>query len=332
MVRDPEPGETALADPVAATLAGVHRELASLADGALADYIPPLTEADPALFGLSVCSPDGRVWSAGDHDHPFSVQSISKVFAFALALGDLGVEAVLARVGCEPSGESFNAISLEPGTGRPDNPMINAGAIVVCSLVAGSTRGERFARILALMSACAGRDLVVDERVFEAELATADQNRALAYLMRAAGSLTADVEQTLWVYLRQCAVLVTADDLAVMAATLATGGVNPVTGVRVMSSTVARQTLTVMATCGMYDYSGEWMLRVGSPAKSGVAGGVITASPATFGLGLYSPLLDAQGNSLRSVRACELLAERFSWHALAVPGETLPPVQLPRGR
>jgi glutaminase len=319
-------------DPVAATLHDVHRQLAALDDGELANYIPPLLLADPSRFGLTVCSPDGRLWSAGDHAEPFTIQSISKVFAFALALADRGLDAVLERVGCEPSGESFNAISLEAGTGRPDNPMINAGAIVTCSLVAGDSAEERFGRILSLMSACAGRELTVDEGVFAAELETADMNRALGYLMRSAGSLTADVDETLWVYLRQCAVLVTADDLAVMAATLAGGGVNPVTGVRTMSSEVARHVLTVMATCGMYDYSGEWMLRVGSPAKSGVAGGVITASPATFGLGLYSPLLDAQGNSLRSVRACELLAERFSWHALAVPGETLPPVQLPRGR
>ncbi|MDO9590477.1 MAG: glutaminase A, partial [Microcella sp.] len=245
--------------------------------------------------------------------------SISKCFTLALALVDRGLDGVLAHVGVEPSGESFNAVSLEEGTGRPDNPMINAGAIVTCSLVKADSASARFDRILGVLSACAGRELEVDENVFEQEWQTADRNRALAHFMRSAGSLTADVDETLEVYLRQCAVLVTAGDLAVMAATLAAGGVNPISGDRVFSSLVARHVLTIMVTCGMYDASGEWMLRVGSPAKSGVSGGILTASPAQFGLGLYSPLLDERGNSVRAVQACEQLADRFSWHTLALP-------------
>lgn len=299
----------------------VHDQLLPVREGELADYIPPLAEADPDRFGLAVCTPDGAFAAAGDHDLPFTVQSISKCFTLGLALTDRGLDDVLAHVGVEPSGESFNAVSLEEGTGRPDNPMINAGAIVTCALVKAHSATERFERILTVLSACAGRELELDENVYEQEMATADRNRALAHFMRSAGSLTADVDDTLEVYLRQCAVLVTAGDLAVMAATLAAGGRNPISGDRVFSTEVARHVLTIMVTCGMYDASGMWMLRVGSPAKSGVAGGIITASPAQFGLGLYSPLLDEKGNSVRSVRACEQLAERFSWHTLALPDD-----------
>lgn len=316
---------------VGAALQTVHDELLSIDDGELPTYIPPLAEADPARFGLAVCTPDGGFAAAGDHDVAFTVQSIAKCFTLALALTDRGLDGVLSHVGVEPSGESFNAVSLEEGTGRPDNPMINAGAIVTCSLVRASSPTERFDRIRTLLSACAGRELDVDEHVFEQELATADRNRALAHFMRSAGSLTADVDETLEVYLRQCAVLVTAGDLAVMAATLAAGGLNPISGDRVFSSVVARHVLTIMVTCGMYDASGEWMLRVGSPAKSGVSGGIMTASPAQFGLGLYSPLLDEQGNSVRAVRACEQLAEQFSWHALALPEDRRLPAALEDG-
>lgn len=309
-------------------LASLHDELLPVTEGELADYIAPLAQARPDRFGLAVCTPEGGFAAAGEHDEPFTIQSISKVFTMALVLGDRGLEGLLAHVGAEPSGESFNAVSLEEGTGRPDNPMINAGAIVTCSLVEADSPSERFDRILAMMSGCAGRELDVDENVFEHEYATADRNRALGHFMRSAGSLTAEVEPTLEVYLRQCAVLVTASDLAVMAATLASGGVNPFTEQRVMSTEAARHVLTLMATCGMYDASGEWMLRVGSPAKSGVAGGIMTASPAQFGLGLYSPLLDAKGNSVRGVRACHRLSERFSWHAFALPADRQLPAAL----
>lgn len=309
-------------------LATLHDELLPVTDGELADYIPPLAEARPDRFGLAVCTPEGGFAAAGDHDELFTIQSISKVFTMALVLGDRGLEGLLKHVGAEPSGESFNAVSLEEGTGRPDNPMINAGAIVTCSLVKADSPAERFDRILGMMSGCAGRDLEVDENVFALEFATSDRNRALGHFMRSAGSLSADVEPTLEVYLRQCAVLVTASDLAVMAATLAAGGVNPFTDERVMSTEAARHVMTLMATCGMYDASGEWMLRVGSPAKSGVAGGIMTASPAQFGLGLFSPPLDEKGNSVRGVEACHRLAERFSWHAFALPADRQLPAAL----
>ncbi len=313
-------------DPVTAGLQAVLDEVAPRADGELATYIPELADADPGRFGIALVSMEGHVYRAGDSDVPFTIQSVSKPFVYALALHDVGADEILARVGAEPSGEAFNAISLEPDSGRPANPLINAGALLTTSLVEAADGAERFERILGCLSAFAGRPLGVDEDVFGSELATASRNRALAYLMASAGSLTGDVEQTVETYCRQCAVAVTAADLAVMAATLARGGVNPLTGERVVDEDCAVRTLSVMATCGMYDYSGEWLLRVGLPAKSGVAGGLIAASPAEFGIGVFSPRLDERGNTVRGVLVAEEMARRFDLHLMHHPGPTAPVV------
>ncbi len=315
-------------DPITRALEEVRAAFITDRRGEVATYIPQLSATPPDLFGISLASLDGRVYSAGDSDYPFSIQSVSKPFVHALALADHGLEAVLARVGAEPSGEAFNAISLDPGTGRPANPMINAGALVITSLVTGASPEERFARIRSMLEAFAGRELALDEAVYRSEMETADRNRALGFLMRSAGSLTADVEETLDTYVRQCALLVTTRDLAIMAATLVNGGVNPLTGEAVVTSQVASHVLTVMGTCGMYDYSGEWLLRVGLPAKSGVAGAVMAAKPAQFGFGLFSPRLDARGNSVRAVEACQELAERFGLHLLNHPGRVTPATYL----
>ena len=311
--RDPGSGPF---DPIGDMLGRIRAEFVDEHRGDVADYIPQLSTADPTAFGLALAGVSGSVYRSGDADTPFTIQSISKPFVYALALADAGAEEVLARVGVEPSGEAFNAVSLEPGTGRPDNPLINAGAILTSSMVAGSDPAERFGRILDLLSRCAGRELVVDEAVFASEHDTGDRNRALAYLMRSAGSLTMDVDQAVDVYFRQCSVLVTAVDLALMGATLANGGINPRTGAVAMEQEVAERVLTVMATCGMYDFSGEWLFRVGLPAKSGVSGGLVAVSPSQFGIGLYSPRLDARGNSVRGVEASKAISERFSLHLM----------------
>jgi glutaminase len=318
-------------DPLTALLDQVRLRLRDLDDGAPASYIPELGRADPTLFGLSLCALDGQVYGSGDTTTPFTVQSVSKPFVFALALADHGTENVLERVGAEPSGEAFNSIRLDPGTGRPPNPMVNAGAIVTSSLVAGDTHEERFARILEGLGAFAGRPLAVDEAVFASERATGDRNRALAYLMHNAGSLTGDVEEQLGVYFRQCSVLVTCEDLAVMHATLAAGGLNPVTGDRVVAPRHAQHVLAVMATCGMYDASGRWMLQVGMPAKSGVSGGIGVALPGQFGIGVFSPPLEEKGNSVRGIAACHLLSDQFGLHLMraSVPERRpLPPRSL----
>jgi glutaminase len=313
-------------DPITRTLRAIRTELADERGGELADYIPQLAAADPARFGLALVSMEGTVYRAGDAA-PFTVQSVSKPFVYALALADHGLEAVLDRVAAEPSGEPFNAVSIEPGTGRPANPMINAGAILTTSLVTATGPEERFARILAALSAFAGRPLGVDAATYASERETGDRNRALGYLMRAAGSLTEPVDEAVDTYFRQCSVLVTVVDIATMAATLANAGTNPRTGVQVVGEREAAHVLAVMATCGMYDYSGEWLLRAGLPAKSGVSGGVVAASPAQFGIGLFSPLVDDRGNSVRAVRAVQRISQAFDLDLIRHVGLSAPVVR-----
>ncbi|MGW2841724.1 glutaminase A [Streptomyces sp. NPDC001493] len=309
-----------------AALGELRARFAGIRHGEVASYIPELTRADPDAFGLALVSMDGHLYSAGEARTPFTVQSVSKPFVYALALAELGLDEVSAWVSAEPSGEAFNAINLEHGTGRPANAMVNAGALVASSLVPDTPDRPRFERILAFLGRFAGRALDVDEAVYRSESETGDRNRALAYLIRSAGRLPVDPVTATETYFRQCAVRVTAVDLAVMAATLAHGGVNPVTGDRVVTEEVAARVLAVMATCGMYDASGEWLLRVGLPAKSGVSGGLIAAGPARFGLAAYSPPLDAAGTSVRGRSAFAALSERLGLHLMlnpALPGSTV---------
>jgi len=316
-------------DPITALLHDVLEDVRPHDSGAPAGYIPELAAADPALLALAAVGPHGRVRAVGDVTHEFTIQSISKPFVLALALADRGREAVLRKVGAEPSGEPFNAISLEPGTGRPANPMVNAGAIATSALIHGDGVDDRTARIVDGLSAFAGRSLWVDEQVYASESQTGDRNRALAHLLRSYGIIDGPVDIAVETYFRQCSLLVTARDLAVMASTLAFGGVNPVTGDRVVAEHVARDVLSIMTSCGMYDYSGEWLLRVGLPAKSGVSGGLLAVAPSQFGVAAFSPRLDAHGNSVRGIAVIETLSERFGMHLLephdsvAVPAFTV---------
>ena len=305
--------------PIEALLEDVRAEVAQIHDGAVATYIPELAKADPATCGIAIATLDGHVYTVGDLV-PITIQSVSKPYVYALALADRGVDAVLAKVGVEPTGDPFNSISLDVETGRAFNPMVNAGAIVTSTLVAGDTRAEQLERIVSGLSAFAGRRLDIDEAVYVSERDTGDRNRAIAYLMRSAGLLDEDVDAQVELYFKQCSILVTARDLAVMAATLAGGGVNPVTGEQVVPRKVVAHVLTVMATCGMYDYAGEWLYRVGLPAKSGVSGGISAALPGQLGLGVQSPPLDARGNSVRGVAAAERLSQALGMHML-LPSE-----------
>ncbi|SFS09614.1 L-glutaminase [Agrococcus baldri] len=289
-------------------------------DGEVASYIPELAEADPDLFGLAMCTIDGTVYASGDAEHRFTIQSLSKPFAYALALADRGRDEVLRFVGVEPSGDPFNEISLEDN-GRPRNPMINIGAITTHALVGpeGATAEESTERVRAGLSAFAGRQLEVDEAVCASERETADRNMALAYLVRARGKLQDEPHDAVDGYTRQCSLLVDVRDLAVMAMTLASGGRNPVTGEQVVSARVCTQVLSVMATCGMYDAAGDWMTSVGIPAKSGVSGGLLGSLPGQVGIGAFSPRLDGFGNSVRGVRACERLSEDMGLHLMQAP-------------
>lgn len=302
--------------PVQQLINEVHARIGENEDGRVATYIPPLGKADPSLFGLALATRDGHVYEAGDTDVPFTIQSVSKPFVYALALHDRGLNAVLRKVGVEPTGEGFDAIRLEAGTGRPLNPMVNAGAIVVASLVDGDDWGHRFQRILDGLSAFAGRGLSVDHEVLAAEERTGDHNRAIGYLLRNAGTLDGSVDEAVKVYFMACSTLVTARDLAVMAMTLSSGGVNPLTGRRVVGTDTTEHVMAVMATSGTYDFAGEWLLRSGLPAKSGVAGGLVAVLPSQLGIGVYSPPLDRRGTSVRAIAACQELSSRFGLHLM----------------
>lgn len=307
--------------PIPDYLTEVLGDVASDTSGAQAGYIPELAAADPERLGAVFATVDGEVYSAGDIDVEFTIQSISKPFAYALALADRGFDAVLARVGVEPSGEAFNELSLEGGSGRPLNPMINAGAITVHSL-AGSEElhsTERLERVVSGLSAFAGRRLEIDESVCISELEHAHRNLAIAHMLRSYHILTEDPATVVDGYTRQCSLRVTARDLALMAATLANRGVNPLSGEHVVPEPVVRQVLSVMATCGMYDAAGDWATQVGIPAKSGVAGGLIGALPGQIGIATFSPRLDPHGTSVRGVSLFERFSSDMGLHVMEVP-------------
>lgn len=281
--------------------------------GTLDDSIPQLAEADAELCGLALVLTDGTVRTSAQADVAFSVQSAVKPFLFALALLDTAGEA-LDRIGIEPTGESFDAIKLESGTGRPPNPMVNAGALLSAALVEGGDVDGRDDRILRGLSAFAAHGLEVDEEIARSEHLLGDRNHALAHLMRAEGTLGVSADDAVAVYARACAVLVDARALAVMGATLACGGLNPVSGERVVPPEVARDVVSVMATCGMYDGSGRWMRGVGVPAKSSVSGGIVFSAPGVLGGAVVSPPLDEQGTSVRGRVACETLSADLGLH------------------
>ncbi|MCV7067543.1 glutaminase A [Mycolicibacterium farcinogenes] len=300
----------------------IRAEQIDLRDGAPASYIPELANVDPDGFGLGLSSSDGFVYESGDSALEFTIQSISKPFTYALALDELGQEAVDSRIGVEPSGEAFNEISVDKVTKTPKNPMINAGAIAAVSLISGADADERFDRIHQFYSACAGRSLDVDSGVYASEKATGNRNRAIAYMLASFGVLEGDPDEVLDVYFRQCSVKVTSTDLARMAATLARGGFNPLTGRRIVDANVVRRTLSVMVTCGMYDAAGDWVSAVGMPAKSGVGGGIVAVLPGQLGIGVYSPRLDSRGNSVRGVEVCRNLSSQLGLHFLTVSRES----------
>jgi glutaminase len=284
--------------------------------GNVADYIPELAAADPERLGICFATPDGAIYAAGDADVEFTVQSMSKPFVYALAIADRGLPAVLDKVDVEPSGEAFNVISLEDASGRPENPMINAGAILTHSLVDGAESNERADRILDLFSRLAGRDLSFDEEVFASEWATTHRNMAMGHMLKAVGIMDAEPVDAVRGYVRQCAIKVTCRDLALMAATLAGGGVHPVTGEQILSREVTRQVLSVMTTCGMYDAAGDWVTTVGIPAKSGVSGGIFGSLPGQVGIAVFSPRLDEHGHSVRGVEVFGRLCNDMGLHMM----------------
>lgn len=295
-----------------------HRLYAQDHGGAVADYIPVLAEADPELFGLAVIEVDGGLHDAGDAQHPFSIQSISKMFVYALAIQEHGHERVRDIVGVNNTGLAFNSLmALELNGGHPMNPMVNAGAIATTALMPGQTAVEQWERVREGLSAFAGRALSLDGVVYASEAATNERNRAMGWLLRSYGRLVGDPDEVVDVYTRQCALSVSAHDLAVMGATLADGGVNPITGERVVSADVCRDTLAVVASTGLYEASGEWLFEIGLPAKSGVAGGIVAVAPGKGAVAGFSPRLDAAGNSVRSQLAIGHLSRALGLNLFA---------------
>jgi glutaminase len=297
--------------PIQAYLNTLHGQLKGLHDGQVASYIPELTKANPDWFAICLVTMDGTAYCAGDAEQPFTIQSISKAFVYAASLADNGKAYVASKVGVEPSGDAFNSISLDPQTGAPFNPMINAGAIASTSMVAGASPQAQWQRIEAVLAAFAGRSLPVDESVYRSESETGHRNRAIAWMLKNFGIIEGDPMLSLENYFRQCAVLVTCRDIAYMAATLANGGVHPLTGVRALPEEHVGRVLSVMATCGMYNYAGSWLYEVGMPAKSGVGGGIVAVLPGRFGIGVFSPRLDEKGNSVRGIEVFKRLSRDF---------------------
>ncbi|MCY1158076.1 MAG: glsA [Citricoccus sp.] len=289
-------------------------EIRPLDAGVPHQAIPSTADMDPELFAMALTTVDGHSYAAGDTEQKFSIQSISKAFTYAMALEDLGPERVQEKIDVEPSGDPFNEISLQAETGRPDNPMINAGAIATTALIKGRGGRDRMGRILNTFSDAAGRELKVSESVFRSEDRAGHRNRALAWLLRSFNIIESDPEPVVLDYFRQCSVLVTAKDLAVMAATLANQGVNPVTGERVFAPRTVRWVLSVLSTCGMYDDAGTWAIEVGLPSKSGVGGGVLVVVPGQIGIGLFSPPLDHHGTSVRGAATIKRLATDLGLH------------------
>jgi glutaminase len=289
-----------------------------IAEGKVADYIPALAKASADWFGVCVTGVGGQVFAAGDADRPFSIQSISKPFVFALVCQALGGGRARAAVGVNATGLPFNSVmAIELNADRTMNPMVNAGAIATTSLAPGATAEARWRFIREGLSRFAGRELPMDEEVYASEAATNQRNQGIARLLHGYGRMYSDPDEATDVYTRQCALSVTARDLAVMGATLADGGVNPVTKERVLDADRCTRVLAVMATAGLYEQSGDWLYEVGLPAKSGVAGGLVTIAPGKGGLGVFSPPLDEAGNSVRGQLAARFLSDRLGLNLFA---------------
>lgn len=284
--------------------------------GKTASYIPELAKAPQHALGIHMIDTSGQAVSAGDCSLAFTMQSISKVFTLILALMDNGEEAVFQKVGMEPTGDNFNSmLKLElVRPGIPFNPLINAGAIAISSLIHGRDSAEKSARILSFFQALAGNDtLTYDMDVYKSESDTANLNRSMAYLLKDNGVLEGQVEDVLDVYFRHCSVQVTCTDLARMALVLANNGTDPVTGASLIPRRYVQIAKTFMITCGMYNASGEFAIQVGLPAKSGVSGGILTMVPGRLGIGVIGPALNSKGNSIAGVHLLETLSRELDW-------------------
>jgi len=289
---------------VNAVVNAAYEKYKDLEEGTNADYIPALAKVDPNIFGIVVVTVDGKVYTAGDISSEVSIQSISKVFTMARVMDDSGTDVIIDNMGVDATGQVFNSIvAIEQYQGQQMNPMVNPGAIATTSMVKGGSEKEIWKNISDTYDDFAGRKLTVMEDIYKSEADTNQRNQALAMLMYAYGRIEKAPIEATDIYTRQCSIGVNAKDLATMAATLANGGKNPVTGKTVVKQEIIPEVLAVMATAGLYDDTGQWLFKTGLPAKSGVGGGILAVSPGKFGIAAISPPLDAAGNSIRAQRA-----------------------------
>jgi glutaminase len=295
-----------------AALNQAHTKYKGLKEGKNADYIPALAKVPSEYFGIALVTVDGNVSTVGDIDKLFSIQSISKVFAAAQVMQESGADVIVNGVGVDATGQVFNSIvALEQYRGKEMNPLVNPGAIATTGNVKGATADEVWAKIIGIHSEFAGRPLEVNQEVYKSEADTNQRNRAIGALMHAYGLIGENHLQATDLYTRQCSINVNAKDLAMMAATLANGGKNPVTKKQVIDQKHVPGLLAIMATAGLYDDSGKWLYLTGLPAKSGVGGGLIAVSPGKFGIAAFSPPLDAAGNSVKAQRAITDISNRL---------------------
>jgi glutaminase len=306
-----------------------YAKFKTLNEGKNADYIPALAKVDPNLFGIALVTTDGKVYTAGDVKTEVSIQSISKVFTMAQVIQEQGLDAIEKRIGVDATGARFNsiiaveAVKTVVGTGAPEmNPLVNPGAISATSMVTGATADQVWTKIIGFHNAAAGRQLTVLQDVYKSESDTNQRNQAIGALMLAYGYIKDNWQQAVDLYTRQCSIGVNAKDLAMMAATLASAGKNPVTNKQVMDASKVPGVLAVMATAGLYDDSGKWLYRTGLPAKSGVGGGIIAVSPGKFGIAVVSPPLDDAGNSIRAQRAITDISNALGGNVFAPGGKS----------
>jgi len=304
---------------VDAALAAAHAKYKDIKEGANADYIPALAKVDPKIYGIVVVTVDGKIYSVGDIKSEVSIQSISKVFTMAKVMEEQGTDAIAKNMGVDATVQVFNSIvAVEQFRGAEMNAMVNPGAIAATSMVSGKTRDEVWNKILTFHSDFAGRPLKVNQEVFKSEADTNQRNQAIDKLMYAYGKIKSNPDQATDIYTEQCSISVNAKDLATMAATLANGGKNPLTGKQVLKSEHVPEVLAVMATAGLYDDSGKWLYKTGLPAKSGVGGGIIAVSPGKFGIAVISPPVDVAGNSVRAQYAIADVANALGGNPYAV--------------
>lgn len=312
MVRNVSTGRLPSAEEVRAIVAQTHDRFAPVTDGTVAGYIPALATTDPALFGIALAGSSGARFSVGDSDEMFSIQSVSKPFVMAVVAEDRGVQVLRQRIGVNSTGLPFDSVmAIELNEHRTMNPLVNAGAIATTSLVSGTTVEDRWNNVLSSLSRFAGRDLSISEDVYASEVATNERNRGIAHLLAGYGCLYSEAADAIEVYTRQCSLMVSASDLAVMGATLASGGTNPISGEYVVSQATSHAVLAALATAGLYESSGDWLYDVGMPGKSGVSGAIITIAPGKGGVATFSPPLDEAGNSVRGQLATQAIAQKL---------------------